>query len=96
MLLKNAGALTEKMGIMVMRRAIESGKDKPLFRLFFLKDNDDQSVEVVEVEEIDFREVERRLQQEESVFITRKREQEMETSLVADEDVAKPWYLTRE
>jgi len=46
-------------------------EEKPLFQLFFLKDDEDQSVDVDEVEEIDFREVEKRLNRGESVFITR-------------------------
>ena len=79
---------------MVLRSVIEVDKEKPLFQLFFLKDDEDQSVKVVEVEEIDFREVERRLKQGESVFITRKREQELKASLVAMEDTAEPWCFT--
>ena len=78
---------------MGLRSVIEVDKEKPLFQLFFLKD-DDKSVEVVEVEEVDFREVERRLKRGESVFITRKREQELKASLVAMEDTAEPWCFT--
>jgi len=62
---------------------------------FFLKNNDDLSVEVEEVEDIDFGEVEKRLEQGESVFITLKRKQEFSTTLVAKEDAAEPWYFTR-
>ena len=68
---------------MVLRNVIEVDEEKPLFQVFFLKDDEDQSVEVVEVEEIDFREAERRLKQGESVFVTCKRKQELNTSLVA-------------
>ena len=78
-----------------MRKVIEVDEEKPVFQLIFLKDDEDQSVEAVEVEEIDFREVERRLKQGESVFITRKREQKLNTSLVAREDAAEPWYFSR-
>jgi len=45
------------------------------FRLLFLRDDEEQSVEVEEVGEINFEEVKERLQRGESVFITRKREQ---------------------
>lgn len=40
---------------MVLSNVVEVNEEKPLFQLFFLKDDEDQSVEVVEVEEIDFR-----------------------------------------
>jgi len=79
---------------MVLRNIIEVDEEKPLFQLFFLKDDENQSIEVKEVEEINFREVERRLKQGESVFITCKRKQKLNTSLVAREDAAEPWYFT--
>ena len=79
---------------MVLRNVVEVNEEKPLFQLFFLKDDEDRSVEVKEVEEVDFGEVERRLKQGESVFITRKRKQELNTSLVAWEDAAEPWYFS--
>ena len=79
---------------MVLRKVIEVNEEKPLFQLFFLKDDEDGSVEVEEVEEIDFREVERRLKQGESVFITHKREQKLNTSRVAREDAAEPWFFS--
>lgn len=77
---------------MVLRNVIETN-EKPLFQLFFLKDNEDQSVEVEEVEEIDFTEVKKRLEREESVFITRKRKQKLDPSQVVSEDVIEPWYF---
>jgi hypothetical protein len=52
---------------------VEIDEGKRLFQLFFLRDNEDQSVEVEEVEEIDFREVKKHLENGESVFITLKR-----------------------
>ena len=80
---------------MVLRNVIEVNEEKPLFQLFFLKDDEDQSVEIEEVEEIDFREVEKRLKQGASVFITRKRKQKFNTTLVAKEEASEPLYLTR-
>ena len=74
---------------------MEVKEEKLLFQLFFLKNNDELSVEVEEVEEIDFTEVKRHIEQGESVFITRKRKQEFSTTLVAREDAAEPWYFTR-
>jgi len=80
---------------MVLRRVIEVNEEKPLFQLFFLKNDKNQSTEVKEVEEIDFMEVKERLKQGESVFITHKRKQKFNTSLVAGEDAAEFWYFTR-
>ena len=79
---------------MVLRNVIEGNKEKPLFQLFFLKDDEDQRVEVEEVKKIDFREVKKHLRQGESVFITRKRKQKLNKSLIAKEDAAEPWYFT--
>jgi len=89
---------------MVLRNVVKVDEEKPLFQLFFLKENEDRSVEVEEVEEIDFEEVKKRLEQGESVFITRKRKQKLIThkrkqklnmTLVAREDAAELWYFSR-
>ncbi len=79
---------------MALRKVVEINDEKPVFQLFFLKEDEDESVEVEEVEEIDASEVERRLKQGESVFITRKSRQKLNTSLVATEDTAEPWYFS--
>ena len=79
---------------MVFRKVTGVNEEKPLFQLFFLKDDEDQSVEAVEVEEIDFREVEDRLKQGESLFISRKRKHKLNTSLVAREDAEESWYFS--
>ena len=78
---------------MVSSSVVEVNKEKPLFQLFYLKDDENQSVEVKEVEEVDFREVEKRLKQGESVFITCKREQKINVNLVAMEGAAESWYF---
>jgi len=59
-----------------------------------LKDNEDQNVEVKEVEEIDFRGVKERLEQGESVFITCKRKQKLNSNLIVSEEETEPWYFT--
>lgn len=79
---------------MVLRKLMKVDEEKPVFQLFFLKEDEDQSVDVEEVGEVDFREVERRLRQGESVFITPKRKQELKTRLVIEEDASEPWYFT--
>jgi predicted N-acetyltransferase YhbS len=79
---------------MVLINIIEVNGEKPVFQLFFLKEDEDQSVEVEEVEDIDASEVQRRIEQGESVFITRKNRYKLNTSLVAAEDTAEPWYFS--
>ena len=73
---------------------VESNRENSLFQLFFLLNNENQDIEVVEVEEIDFTEVKKRLANGESVFITRKRKQKSEPILVASEEMLEPWYFT--
>ena len=70
---------------MVLRKVVEANEEKPLFRLFILKDDEDWSVDVVDVEDINFRKVKKNLEQGDSVFITLKRNQELKMSLVARE-----------
>jgi hypothetical protein len=72
---------------------IESNRENSVFQLFFLLDDEDPDIEVVEVREIDFEEVKKRLEKGESVFITRKRKQKLEPILVAGEETADPWYF---
>ena len=78
----------------VVNRMVEVFNEKPQFRLFFLKD-EDQKVEVVEVETIDFSEVADRLKHGESVFITPKSRQKLNTSLTSKETVEESWYFAR-
>ena len=73
---------------------IKSNEQNLAFQLFFLLNNENQDIEVVEVKEIDFTEVKKRLEKGESVFITRKRKQKLEPILVANEETADPWYFT--
>ncbi|MBE0513272.1 hypothetical protein IBX38_09510 [Candidatus Bathyarchaeota archaeon] len=73
---------------------VESNRENSVFQLFFLLNNENQDIEVVEVEEIDFTEVKNRLEKGESVFITRKRKQKSEPILVASEETVEPWYFT--
>ena len=80
---------------MMLRNVIKFSEKKVPFLLFFLKDDEDQSVEVEEVEEVDFKTVKRHLEEGESVFIAPKRKQESNTSSIAKEDRTKPWYFTR-
>jgi len=78
----------------VLNRMVEVSNEKPQFRLFFLKD-EDEKVEVVEVETIDFSEVADRLKHGESVFIIPKSRQKLNTPLTSKETVEESWYFTR-
>jgi len=79
---------------MALKKDVDENGEKLLFQLFYLKDDEDQSVEVEEVEEIDFKGVKERLEQGESVFITYKRKQKLNMSPVARKDATKPLYFT--
>ena len=59
-----------------------------------MNDDEDQSVEIEEVEEIDFVEVKKHIERGESVFITRKHREELDASLVAEENAAEYWYFS--
>jgi len=82
-----------KVKRLISKNFVKTDEEKPLFQLFFLKDNEDHSVKIEEVEEIDFRKVKKHLEQRESVFITLKRKKKLETSLVAREDATESWYF---
>ena len=67
-----------------------------LFQLFFLDYDQNQSVEVVETDEIDFREIIQRLKMGESVFIKYKNPKTLESSLkITKKEEKKPGYFYR-
>ncbi len=66
---------------------------KPLFRLFFLKNDEDLTVEVLEVEEINFTEIQKRLEAGESVFISCKNPQDLDPRQETREDPEESWYF---
>ncbi len=74
---------------------MENKKKETHLQLFFLKNDETQNVEVVEVDEIDLEEVKSRLERGESVFITRKQEQKSEMNFIAYDLVKEPWYFIR-
>jgi hypothetical protein len=88
-----------------MSNIIGVGKRDSLFQLIFLREDDDEGVEVEETEYVDFSEVKRRLENGESVFIVRKHVEELgrlNARLAADQTVKqasrkkarKPLYFT--
>ena len=81
------------MEMIALKKDVDENGEKLLFQLFFLKNDEDQNVEVKEVEEIDFRGVKERLEQGESVFITYKRKQKLNSNLIVSEEETEPWYF---
>lgn len=74
-------------------RINENIEEKPLFHLFFLKDDKDLSVEVLEVQEVDFTEVRKRLEFGESVFISRKIEKRFDQMEIHSEERDEIWFF---
>ncbi len=79
---------------LISRNLVEIDEEKPLFQLFFLRNDENETVIVEEVEKIDFEMVKERLEQGESVFITPKRKENVGMSLVEWEHTAETWYFT--
>ena len=79
----------------MLKNVVKIDKEKLLFQLFFLRDDENQSVEVEEVDDIDFKIVKKRLEEGESVFITRKSKQELNKTLGTMGDAAEAWYFNR-
>ncbi|MDQ1279136.1 MAG: hypothetical protein QG670_396 [Thermoproteota archaeon] len=52
---------------------------RPIFQVVFLKDNDDESIWIEEVNEINFSKIRKHLDDGESVFITKKPENKLFT-----------------
>jgi hypothetical protein len=79
---------------LISRNVLETDKDKPLFQLLFLRNDENQTVMVEEVEEINFGKVKERLEQGDSVFITLKPRKKVEKNLAEMEYSAETWYFT--
>jgi len=65
-----------------LEACIDYLEEKQLFQLVFLSDDENQSVEVEEVEEINFAEVRARLEHGDSIFITRRENEKMDTAIL--------------
>jgi len=77
----------------MMKSIIENKKKEAPFQLFFLKNNKNQSIGAIEVDEIDFKEVINRLEKSESVFITQKQEHKPNMHLTPYELARESWYF---
>jgi len=64
--------------------ARELGK-RPVFQIIFLNEDENQGVEVKEVDEVDFTEVKMRVEKGDSVFITRRENEKIDTSSLRHE-----------
>jgi len=60
-------------------------RSKPKFLIFFLINDEEQSVKVEEVEEVNLETIKRHLKKGESVFITPKRQEQNERATKPDE-----------
>lgn len=79
---------------------------RPLFQVLFLKESDERGAEVKEVNEVDFREVKKHLEQGEAIFIVPKHVRNLKTSYLSflgicirdsgKKQAAEPWYFTHE
>ena len=82
-----------------LKKPINACTESKFFRLFFLQNDEKCSVEVEEVEKIDFTKIMERLEKGESVFISPKNKQESSTEIFVKESskkhLAKPWYFAR-
>jgi len=81
-------------GTLLKSKYIEANRESLVFQLFFLLNNENEDIEVVEVRKIDFSEVKRRLEKGESVFIARNRRKKSEPISAAGEEMAESWYFT--
>ena len=79
----------------MLKNVRKTKKERLVFQVFFLKNDEDQGVEVEEMNEIDFEEVKRRIALGESVFITRKQEAKMRADLIENKAEKDSWYLSR-
>jgi len=78
----------------MFENTIQSSEERPKFQLFFLKDNENQSVEVVGIEEINLEEVGERIERGKSVFITRRSKQQCGSPRAVSEGTRESWYFT--
>ena len=79
----------------MMKTIIETKKKEAPFQLFFLKNDENQTVDSIEANKIDLEEVKRRLENGESVCITQKKEPNLDVNFIAYEQAKEPWYILR-
>jgi hypothetical protein len=78
---------------LISRKLVENNEEKPLFRLFTLKNDETQNVILEEVEKIDYGEVKQRVEQGDSIFITRGRKEKGKMNFAKRDKTAEILYL---
>jgi hypothetical protein len=79
----------------MQKTVIEDKKKEVPVQLFFLKNDENQNVEVTELEEINFEELKSRLEKGESIFIARKQKHKSDLTLIGYDIGKEPWYFVR-
>lgn len=79
------------MKTMTFGKVVEVSRGKAVFQLLFLKED---KTRCIVVEEINFTEVEKHLEQGESVLIKLKRKHKPNKGLIVNEGAMEPWYFT--
>lgn len=84
MLLQNQSSLAALQDVAgtqkLLRRIAADLEPRPIFQLIFISNDESEDVEVKEVDEIDFAEVGMRVAKGDSVFITRRENEKLDTS----------------
>jgi hypothetical protein len=65
-----------------------------MFQVFFLSQDKNQSVEIVETNKLDYGEITYRLKSGESVFIKNKNQETLESDLKENKEKDQNWYFT--
>ena len=79
----------------LLNSELMKGSGTQIFQLFFLIDNKDCNVEVIEMEELDLTEVKRHIDRGESVFITQRYKEKPKQKFVENRELkTDPWYFT--
>lgn len=89
-----------------MRKVKEFKGKRPLFQVLFLKEGIERGAEVKAVNEVDFGEVKKRLEQGEAIFIVPRQVRNVKRSYLSflgicirdsgKKQAAEPWYFTHE
>ena len=79
----------------IMVQAPLSSDNPLMFQIFFLAQNQNQDVEVLETEDIDFGEITQRLKLGESVFIKNKNQEMLQVQSNIKDGERNSWYFTR-
>lgn len=81
----------------MLTNVVELAEEDVVFHLFFLANDENKSVKIEEVREVDFESITEHLLQGESVFIAPKCVQKLgiclTTKSVSEKEAPRPWYI---